>query len=220
MQTQKPPKLIILGLIALLAICAQPLLAEHSASKSIASSTPKQLVSTQEKDLFASLNTSDNTENEKSEDPSMAVTIASFIAKLALVLAIAYGCIFTLKKLNTFKAGVVDGKKRIVVLEHTSIGPGRQLHLVSIGGRSLLLGSTAQQVSILADLDPDQIPDYPEEQIVSFKEQFSQLLGHNPKKVEVAKSVAEMLRESTTELRGTVTQVNRLRGNLRNPGDE
>ena len=58
------------------------------------------------------------------------------------------------------------------------------------------------------------------EETVGFKEQLSQFLGHNPKKAEAAKSVAEMLRESTTELRGTVTQVGKLRGSLRQSGDE
>ncbi len=220
MQTQKLLKLIVLGLIAYMVLCAQPVVAEPATEKAISSSASSQQLSSQEKDIFASLNAPETKEQEKSEDPSMFVTVIGFIAKLILVLAIAYACIFALKKINTFKAGVVDSKKRVVVLEHTSIGPGRQLHLVSVGGKSLLLGSTPQQVSILAELDPDLIPDYQEEETVGFKEQLSQFLGHNPKKAEAAKSVAEMLRESTTELRGTVTQVGKLRGSLRQSGDE
>lgn len=220
MQTQKLLKLIVLGLIACMLICAQPLVAGPAAEKAISASASSQQVSPQEKDIFASLNAPETKEQEKSEDPSMVATVIGFIAKLILVLAIAYACIFALKKINTFKAGVVDSKKRVIVLEHTSIGPGRQLHLVSVGGKSLLIGSTPQQVSILTELDPDLIPDYQEEETASFKEQFSQFLGHNPKKAEAAKSVAEMLRESTNELRGTVTQIGKLRGNLRQSGDE
>jgi len=203
-----------------MAISTQPLSAAPAAGKPATASASKQQVSPEEKDIFASLNAPVTAEKEKSEEPSMTLTVISFVGKLILVLAIAYGCIFGLKKINTFKAGVVENKKRVIVLEHTAIGPGRQLHLVSVGGKNLLLGSTSQQISILAELDPELVPDYPEEEIVGFKEQLSQFLGHNPKKAEAAKSVAEMLRESTTELRGTVTQVGKLRGSLRQPGDE
>lgn len=215
---RKLHKIALLILVLILVLTGAVSYADKQGARPEAASAFQKTLS-QEPDFFESLNSADNASKSKSNEPSVFLTVISFIGKLILVLGIAYVCIFGLKKINAVKTNFVDSKKRIVVIEHTSISPGRQLHLVNIAGKSLLIGSTSSQINLLAELDPAQISEIEEQPSVGFKEQLSQFLGHNPKKEETAKSVAQLLRESATELRSSVSQVNTLRGDLRDTED-
>lgn len=221
MDKQKQLNLITIILLGIIFLVGRPSYAENPAS--LVGKTPtvaRQTVNKEESDIFAKLNAPEDKAKDEDIKTSPALLAVSLLVKLIFVLAIAYGCIYLLKRYSNLKTSIIDNKKNIKILEHTSIGTGRNLHLVSIGGRNLLLGSTPQNISILAEIDSDQLTEMLEEQPAGFKEQLSQFMGQSEKKEEAAKSVAEMLRESTSSLRDTVSQVNKLRGDIRNRSDE
>ncbi|MGE5620314.1 MAG: flagellar biosynthetic protein FliO [Sphingomonadaceae bacterium] len=83
--------------------------------------------------------------------------------KTAMVLALLYGVLWLFRRYYG-KAGVVRRGPSILVVQSAQLGPGRSLHLIGVGGRVLLVGSTSQQVSLLAELDGAEIGAGGEEQ--------------------------------------------------------
>ena len=76
--------------------------------------------------------------------------------KTALVLLLMYGVLLALKRY----AGQQQPRRagaRIELLSTAALGPGRSVHLLSAGGKVLLVGATGQQVSLLAELDADAV---------------------------------------------------------------
>ncbi|HEX2922770.1 MAG TPA: flagellar biosynthetic protein FliO [Chloroflexota bacterium] len=82
------------------------------------------------------------------------------IVKTALVLALLYGVLWLVKRYYGRTASTPKGAG-IVLIQSTHLGPGRALHLVGVGSRTLLLGATSQQVSLLAELDPTDLESEP-----------------------------------------------------------
>lgn len=84
-------------------------------------------------------------------------------ASLAVVLAVFAVLVFVFKKVSffsTFKKTPSKARsKPIEILSFQSIGPGRSLYLVKCNGRKLLIGSTAQNISILSDMNDELFDD-------------------------------------------------------------
>jgi flagellar biosynthetic protein FliO len=78
------------------------------------------------------------------------------VAKTALVLALLYGVLWLVKRYYGRQASAPKGAG-IVLMQTAQLGPGRALHLVGVGSKTLLLGATSQQVSLLAELDPEDL---------------------------------------------------------------
>ena len=72
-------------------------------------------------------------------------------SKTAIVVALLYGVLWVARKLSN-KAALAPGGAGILLLHTVHLGPGRSVHLLSVGGRTVLVGSTSQQVSFLADV--------------------------------------------------------------------
>ena len=85
------------------------------------------------------------------------------LLKLALVLMLAYFALLMLKKYQQGGArsplrglAKLGGAQRAIhVLETASIGQGRTLHLLMVGGHVLLVGAAGQQISLLGDMTDD-----------------------------------------------------------------
>ncbi|MCE5314753.1 MAG: flagellar biosynthetic protein FliO [Armatimonadota bacterium] len=193
-------------------------------SKSHAAKATAQAVTSssdaEDQDFLASLEASENEPAAEKEAP-VYITALSFIFKLALVLALAYGTVMVLKKFTNFKATVGATHGRIKVIEHSQLGANRSLHLVAVGSKRLLVASTANQVSLVAELDPEDVADI-ETNIPTggqptggFKEQLSVFLGNKPDTSESAKTVAQMLRESSSFLQDKVREVGSFRRTYR-----
>ena len=74
--------------------------------------------------------------------------------KLALVLAFILACAAVWKRFQGGLPAIGPASSQPVrVTGPVPLGPQRFLHLISIGGRQLLLGSTPQSISLLAALD-------------------------------------------------------------------
>lgn len=84
------------------------------------------------------------------------------VIKLALVLALVYISMIGLRWLKKGKTHHIKTSATINVLETTGLAPGRSLHLVVVGEKTLLLGATDNQISLLAEL-PDAAVPLPEE---------------------------------------------------------
>ncbi len=91
-------------------------------------------------------------------DGSALLTFLRMLASLALVLAAAYGVSLLLRRLNLQR--LTTRSELLSVEESLPLGQGRALYVVKVGARRLLLGASAQQVSLLSDLthDPQAAP--------------------------------------------------------------
>lgn len=167
-----------------------------------------------DQDLFAALN-GKSEESKQEKEPPAYVTALSFIFKLALVLGIAYVSILGLKKFSNFKTAVGGNSQRIRVMENSSLGANRSLHVVQVGSKKLLVASTPSQVNLLAELDSEDMPTDGAPQAPpnsqGFKEQFSAFMGNRPDSVQSAKSVADMLRESSMHVQEKIFELGRFR---------
>ena len=81
---------------------------------------------------------------------SLPVLLLGLSWKLGLVLALIYAVLWVAKRLTRVQVGRDPGQLRVV--ETVGLGPNRSLHLVQVGGRLLLVGATAQEITALADL--------------------------------------------------------------------
>ncbi len=87
------------------------------------------------------------------------------VSLLQTLLALAAVCVLAWVVLRwSAKRGLgLGGGRRIKVLERVPLDGRRALYLVEVGGRVLLIGAgDASAPSVLAELDPDELPDLPE----------------------------------------------------------
>lgn len=154
-----------------------------------------------------------------SKDEPVYVTILSFIFKLAIVVALAYGTIFALKRFNVGSLQR-SNNQRIKVVENTTLGANRSLHLVDVGSKRLLVASTTSQISLLAELQADDASEVSDQTIKpsnnqAFKDQLSGFLGVKPDTGDTNMNVARVIRGSSTFLQEKIMELGRLRRNLR-----
>ncbi len=77
------------------------------------------------------------------------------ISKTALVLALLYGVLWTIRRFSG-KLEVARRGPSLQLVNTVHLGPGRSVHLLGIGDRMILVGATSQQVSLLAELDSSE----------------------------------------------------------------
>lgn len=167
-------------------------------------------------------------ESGAKEEP-VYVTLLSFIFKLAVVVALAYGTIYALKRLNVsaFKRSSVGG---IRVVENTSLGANRSLHVVEVGGKRLLVASTPNQVNLLTELEvdseqctvdsgegsaPSGTVNRQPSTANSFRDHLSAFMGARPNTGDSASNVAQIIRGSSTFLQEKIVELGRLRRKMR-----
>jgi len=84
--------------------------------------------------------------------------------QLVASLGVVVGLLLLIAKLSAKRFGGRAGAPPVEVLARQSISRGSGVVVVRVGGRVLVLGSTEQQVSLLTEIDPDDIlpPELPE----------------------------------------------------------
>jgi flagellar biogenesis protein FliO len=94
------------------------------------------------------------------EEQSLTWQFGQMIFKLAVVLGLVYLVLHGLKWLQRNKPKGLPhaGGATINILETTGLAPGRFLHLVVVGEKTLLLGATDHQITLLAELQDAAIP--------------------------------------------------------------
>ena len=158
--TQRVSLLVIAAVIAVMAMATAALAGpERSNVQTSKRSNVETKWDAGQKDLLASMEaeSADQAKTEKSKESGepVYVTLLSFIFKLALVVGLAYGTIWVLKRFN------VQGLKRssehtIRVVENTTLAANRSLHLVEVGSKRLLVASTPGQISLLTEVESEQ----------------------------------------------------------------
>lgn len=81
--------------------------------------------------------------------------VLGLLAKLGLVLALAYGASLGLRRLQAGKLSLGPRSEHLKVVETVPLGQNRSLHVIAVGSRHLLVGSTPQQVGLLGDVTRD-----------------------------------------------------------------
>ena len=109
--------------------------------------------------------------------PSMGVAIFRMVGSLAIVIALFFVGAWLFRNMHRFKNSSVSQRK-LQVLEGKSIGPRQAIYVVAYEEQRLLIGSTAQGITLLTHL-PEGAPQAAGERIVpvSFGEALMQALG-------------------------------------------
>jgi len=187
------------------------------ATTTLRSATPGAgtAASVPETDFLASLEASEKKAPEQKPVP-VYKTAFGLIFKLALVLGLMYLTILGLKKFTNLKTPAARPGQHIRVLENSMLAANRSLHIVEIGSRKIVLGSTPNQVSMIAELPEESQQDKPAEEF-GFKNHLVSLLNGKkpPVERETARTVAQMLRESNEYLQDKVRDVGTIRGKVR-----
>jgi len=96
-------------------------------------------------------------------DPAYSLTEASpmsaivkMMAALALVIALVYAVLWFMRRMMGRRYGRRNGNNALEVLESAYVGPHKTVSLVRVGKRSVLVGVTDTQVSVLTELDADE----------------------------------------------------------------
>lgn len=77
------------------------------------------------------------------------------IVILALVIAIIYGIFYFLKKTLKIKDETGEGA---AIISNQSIGPGKWIQIVFVGGKYLILGVTNDNINLISEItDPKEI---------------------------------------------------------------
>lgn len=112
-----------------------------------------------------------------SSAPSIGVALFRMLGSLAVVIAVFLGGVWVFRNLHRFKAPGATPRK-LQVLEGKSLGPRQAVYVVAYEQQRLLIGATAQGISLLTHL-PDGTPQPEADRIVpvSFGEALMQALG-------------------------------------------
>jgi flagellar biosynthetic protein FliO len=83
------------------------------------------------------------------------------LASVAVVLILGFAAIYVSKKFSG-KLGNIQGKQ-IKIVETTHLGQRKMLHLIKVGNQQLLIGSTNENLTMLADVSvSNNSPDFSE----------------------------------------------------------
>ena len=74
----------------------------------------------------------------------------SAVAPMALVLGLLGGLLWWLRRMARAKQ---SSGRHLRVIETVELAPGRSLHLIEVGGRGLVVASSAQRCELVAELD-------------------------------------------------------------------
>lgn len=88
-------------------------------------------------------------------------TSGTLILKVLFVLGLVYLALSGLQWFRQKKFGLTGDGSTITVLETVNLAPGRGLHLITVGEKTLLIGSTEQHLTMLTEL-ADLTPPLPE----------------------------------------------------------
>ena len=80
------------------------------------------------------------------------MTALDFALKLVLVLILAYLCMLALKRFSQRRAAGSAKGGALRVMDTIGLAPNRQLHIVALGDKAYLLGSTPESISLIADV--------------------------------------------------------------------
>ena len=112
--------------------------------------------------------------------PSMGAAVFRMVGSLALVIALFFAAAWIFRNMHRLKAPGANQRK-LQVLEGKSLGPRQAVYVVAYEQQRLLIGSSAQGLTLLTHLPEGEVQSQPQgtERIlpVSFGEALMQALG-------------------------------------------
>ncbi len=93
---------------------------------------------------------------ETAFDSSPYPAIVKMIGALTVVIVAIYGGLFLLKRAGGGRNGSRGGGRLLEVLETAYVGPKKTVSLVRVAEKSVLIGVTEGQISVLSELDADE----------------------------------------------------------------
>lgn len=121
--------------------------------------------------------------------PSMGAAVFRMVGSLAIVIALLFAAAWVFRNMHRFKSPGAANRK-LQVLEAKSLGPRQAVYVVGYEQQRLLIGATAQGLTLLTHLpesevkgevqsapQPDAQPATPRVLAVSFGEALMQALG-------------------------------------------
>lgn len=85
--------------------------------------------------------------------PGLWSYLLQVLIALAVIVALAAGVLYLMRR---FVPAVRSGR-RLQIVESVAVDPRRTLHIVKVGKRHLLVGSTEGSLSLLAELDDEDV---------------------------------------------------------------
>lgn len=131
--------------------------------------------------------------------------------KLILVLGVVYLVMAGLRWLQKGRQNIDGSGAAIRILETTSLAPGRSMHLIVVGEKTLLIGSTDQQFTLLAELAQITPPLPDDEAVENQTYTFDEALQKQQQKQLQTVAVLEW----ETALNGLRSTINRFRDSAR-----
>lgn len=104
--------------------------------------------------------TEDATEALGFSDPNVGAAIGKMISALLVVVILVYGALWALKRMMGKRYNSKSGTGGLEVLQSTHVGPHKQISLVRVGKRSVLVGVTDNQITTLTELSPEETEEF------------------------------------------------------------
>lgn len=82
--------------------------------------------------------------------------LVKMLSALILVIFCAYGALWLLKRTMNRNRGARGRQARLEVIDSTFVAPKKSVSLVKVGDRSVLVGVTDQQISVLTELSCEE----------------------------------------------------------------
>ena len=102
-------------------------------------------------------------------DDNLGGSLYRMLLSLVLVIALAVGVMYASKKILPKVSGVSG--KRVRVIETVSLGSRRAVHLLEVGGQHILIGSTQNTITQLAQLPNETVDEAISSQLKNHKEE-------------------------------------------------
>jgi flagellar biogenesis protein FliO/LysM repeat protein len=150
--------------------------------------------------------------------PSMLATsgmLIGLIAKLGLVLALAYLGALAAKRLAGGRGASPRSEGLVKVMETVSLGPNRWVHVITVGEQAYLIGSTPQQTALMAEIhDSAAIRDllHKDADGTSFASRLGQLLG-----IDKERAASGNLAGMSSFLTGKLAELRQLKNSMNMP---
>lgn len=135
----------------------------------------------------------------KESEPSVGASLMRVVGALVFVVAIAVISLYALKHFTSGKAVRKSPRRSIKVIETTGLGPNRALHVVQAGGKYLLIGSTPNGISLVAELSASEAEDSDSEKPSDFAG-FLNRSSSNQDKADSASKLSDTIRDGASFL--------------------
>lgn len=95
---------------------------------------------------------SDYQDPQPQAEPNMVMTVVGLIIKLGVVIGLIYLSVIGLRYFGNRSRKILLGNSAINIIEKTALAQNRELYLVDVADRVLLIGATTSNISVLTEI--------------------------------------------------------------------